>query len=156
MQKGGMRNVYSELKEFMFTSNMARASASFAIGSATADFAKVITFSLLIPCIQMAWGALTFGHSTAANDLDMTAVVEHLLLWFCVIFVAYFLAEMFFSQGMLGIKTTIDDKDKQRLKVAEDEADKRVEEIVQVAETAIAGASDGVVRQTPNLMPFSQ
>jgi large-conductance mechanosensitive channel len=124
-----MKNFFEELKEFMFSGNMAKTSASYAIGAATADFSKVITFSLLIPCIQMAWAAATFRESNAYSKLDGFLVLEHLLYWFCVIFVAYVLAELFFSQAILGIKTTINKDDKQKLKVAEHEADKRAEEI---------------------------
>lgn len=124
-----MKNFFEELKEFMFSGNMAKTSASYAIGAATADFSKVITFSLLIPCIQMAWAAVSLQKSTAWNDLNGALVLEHLLYWFCVIFVAYFLAELFFSQGILGIKTTINKEDQQKLKVAEHAADVRVEEI---------------------------
>ena len=134
--------LFQDLKEFMFTSDMAKKSAAYAIGAATADFAKVITFSMLIPCIQMPW------HPSAAWDkLDLYAVLEHLLYWFCVIFVAYILAELFFSEGILGIKTTIDDKDKQRLKVAEQGARQNEAKIV----NAIT-APDSALR--PNIMPF--
>ena len=134
--------LFQDLKEFMFTSDMAKKSDAYAIGAATADFAKVITFSMLIPCIQMPW------HPSAAWDkLDLYAVLEHLLYWFCVIFVAYILAELFFSEGILGIKTTIDDKDKQRLKVAEQGARQNEAKIV----NAIT-APDSALR--PNIMPF--
>ena len=122
--------LFQDLKEFMFTSDMAKKSAAYAIGAATADFAKVITFSMLIPCIQMPW------HPSAAWDkLDLYAVLEHLLYWFCVIFVAYLLAEVFFSQGLLGIKTTLDDQEEHRLKVARAHAQNDVHELTQALST---------------------
>ena len=124
-----MKNFFEELKEFMFSGNLVRTSAGYAIGAATADFSKVITFSLLIPCIQMTWAAATFRESAAYRKLDGLLVLEHLLYWFCVIFVAYVLAELFLSQGILGIKTTINKDEQHKLKVAEHEADKRAEEI---------------------------
>jgi large-conductance mechanosensitive channel len=124
-----MKNFFEELKEFMFSGNLVKTSAGFAIGAATADVSKVITFSFLIPCIQMAWAAATFRKSDAFKKVDGFLVLEYLLYWFCVIFVAYVLAELFFSQGILGIKTTINTDDKQKLRVAEHEADKRAEEI---------------------------
>lgn len=135
-------SVYESFKSFMFSSNMAKTSASYAIGSATADFAKTITFSMLIPCIQIAWAGITARRSLAANDLDLAAVMEHLLYWFCVIFVAYVLAELFFSQGLLGIKTTLDDKDKQRLEVSEHKADEAKEAVVNAAKTLVTGEGD--------------
>lgn len=122
--------VFEDIKEFMFSGNIAKTSAGYAIGVATADFAKTITFSLLIPVIQITWGALTLRASTAWKDFDLALVVEHLLYWFCVIFVAYFLAEMFFSRTILGIKTTIDTKDKQNLKISEHEAKRSAKETV--------------------------
>jgi large-conductance mechanosensitive channel len=136
-------SVYESFKSFMFSSNMAKTSASYAIGSATADFAKTITFSLLIPCIQMAWAGLTARHSTAAKDLDPAVVLEHLLYWFCVIFVAYVLAELFFSQGLLGIKTTLDDKDKQRLEVSETKAHESKDAVVHAAKALVTGDDTG-------------
>jgi large-conductance mechanosensitive channel len=116
--------LFKDVKEFMFTGNVAKTSAGYAIGVATADFAKTITFSLLIPIIRIAWGALTLRASTAWNDVDVSLVMEHLLYWFCVIFVAYFLAELFFSRTILGIKTTIDSKEKTQLQISEHEARK--------------------------------
>jgi large-conductance mechanosensitive channel len=134
---------YESFKSFMFSSNMAKTSASYAIGAATADFAKTITFSLLIPCIQMAWAGVMARKSTAAKSLDFSLVVEHLLYWFCVIFVAYVLSELFFSQGLLGIKTTLDDKDKQRLEVSEHKADEAKEAVVNAAKTLVTGEDTG-------------
>lgn len=166
MRKG----LFHEMKEFMFSGHMARTSAAYAIGAATADFAKVITFSMLIPCIQLAWGAASFTPSTAARNIDFALVVEHLLYWFCVIFVAYFLAELFFSQIILGIKTTIDAKEERKLAVAESAADRRAEEIKSVitgersdaAPPTAAPLTPGVhpvdagaaPRAAPNLMPY--
>ena len=146
-----MKNFFEELKEFMFSGNLVKTSAGYAIGAATADFSKVITFSLLIPCIQMAWAAGTFRRSDAWKKIDGYLVLEHLLYWFCVIFVAYVLAELFFSQGILGIKSTIDGNDQRRLKVAEHEADKRAGEITDTVAKAVGSVTSGgsVVRGGP-------
>jgi len=124
-----MIDLKNDFTQFMFSANMAKASAAFAIGAATADFAKAITFSLLIPCVQVAWAAVTMQTSTALARLDFAVVLENLLYWFCVIFVAYLLAEVFFSQGLLGIKTTLDDKEEHRLRVARARADNDVKEL---------------------------
>ncbi len=133
-------SMYESFRQFMFSANMAKTSASYAIGSATADFAKAITFSLVVPCIQMAWRGLTFRSIEGARkSLDVALVLENLLYWFCVIFVAYCLAELFFSQLLLGLKTTLDAKDTQRLHVAEDEADEAVDTIVQAAKSLVQG-----------------
>lgn len=144
-----MKDFFEELKEFMFSGNLVRTSAGYAIGAATADFSKVITFSLLIPCIQMAWAAATFRKSSAYSKLDGYLVLEHLLYWFCVIFVAYVLAELFFSQAILGIKTTIDKDDKHKLKVAEHEADKRAEEIKDATAVVTNTVATAVASVTP-------
>lgn len=131
---------YESFREFMFSANMAKASASVAIGSATADFAKAITFSLVVPCIQTAWRGATFRPiEPAYRALHMAVVLENLLYWFCVIFVAYVLAELFFSQLLLGLKNTLDDREEERLHAAEDEAEQAVESVVQAAKSLVRG-----------------
>ena len=131
-----MIQLKNDFTRFMFSSNMAKASAAFAIGAATADLSKAITFSLLIPCVQIVWATATARTtSTALGRLDVSLVVENLLYWFCVIFVAYLLAEVFFSQGLLGIKTTLDDQEEHRLKVARAHAQNDVHELTQALST---------------------
>jgi len=133
------KGMFDNFRSFMFSSNITKTSAGYAIGAATADLSKTVTFALLIPCIQMAWAGLTVGRSTAKIDIE--AVVEHVLYWFCVLFVAYVLAEVFLSQGILGIKTTLDDNDKARLVVAEASATKAKHDALE----SIVGSSDAGV-----------
>lgn len=117
-----MVDLAANFREFMFASSMANTSAAYAIGAATAELSKSITFSVLIPTIYAAWGALTTRRLTAPR-FALGAVLENLLYWFCVIFVAYFLAEVFFSQGLLGIKTTLKPTELKMLHVAEERAE---------------------------------
>lgn len=126
-----MDGVATNFREFMFASSMAETSAAFAIGSASAALSKTITDSVLLPLIHAAW-------RLATPELRPLDVLEGLLNWFCVIFVAYFLSEVFFSQGLLGIKTTLNDEDKKQLHVAKERADEDKSKIVTAAEKLIS------------------
>lgn len=143
--------IFESFKTFMFSSNIAKTSAGYAIGAATADLAKTITFSMLIPIIQMAWaGATLRGAAQSAHDaMDFSLVAEHLLYWVCVIFVAYVLSELFLSQGLLGLKTTLDATDKGRLEVAEHEAKEAKGKVVDAAKSLVQGEQVESARYAP-------
>ena len=118
-------------KEFMFTSNVVKTSAGYAIGAATADLAKSVTYSLLIPVIQMLWARMMFRTVTVHTDIE--AILESMLYWVCVIIVAYVLSEWLFSRGILGLKTTIDETQRKQLQSAEKLAKDETKEMVQAA-----------------------
>lgn len=135
------RTFASSFRDFMFSARMAQTSAGFAIGTATAEVARAITFSLLIPCIQMASGGLFAHRSTAHERVNVALVLEYLLYWLCVIFVAYLLAEVFFSRVMLGVdNSALDAEDASALQQSEQRARQDMATMVRSAKTMLGGA----------------
>jgi hypothetical protein len=73
----------------MFANKIAGASVAFAIGLASAEFAKSLTLKAVIPFLQrLQWLGAIFGKISAYDFGDVSTMG---LYWICMIGVSYFI-----------------------------------------------------------------
>jgi cell division protein FtsB len=104
----------------MFANKIAGASVAFAIGLASAEFAKSLTLKAVIPFLQrlLQWLGVhaIFGRISAYDFGDVSTMG---LYWICMIGVSYFISEYIFGRFLLGTATVLSKDEKQTMKAAQ-------------------------------------
>jgi hypothetical protein len=130
----------------MFTNKIAGASVAFAIGLASAEFAKSLTLKAVIPFLQrtLEYSGMyaIFGKSSAYDFQDIGTMG---LYWICMIGVSYFISEYIFGRFLLGTATILSRDEKKTMKKAQkavlDEPSPL--EVVKNTVTSITGPTEG-------------
>jgi hypothetical protein len=103
----------------MFTNKIAGASVAYAIGLASAEFAKSLTLKAVIPFLQRVLEYLglhaLFG---AASKYDFEDISTMALYWICMIGVSYFISEYLFNRCLLGTATILSKDEEKTLEKA--------------------------------------
>jgi hypothetical protein len=105
----------------MYTNNIAGASVAYAIGLASAEFAKSLTLKAVIPFLQRVLEYLGL-HAVlgSVSQYDFQDVGTMALYWMCMIGVSYFISEYIFSRCILGTATILTTDEKKTLKKAQE------------------------------------
>ena len=111
---------YDSFRSFMFTNKIAGASVAYAIGLASAEFAKSLTLKALIPFLQRVLESCglhaVFGKVSQYDFQDVSIMA---LYWVCMIGVSYVVSEYIFGRMILGTATVLSKKEEQTMKKAE-------------------------------------
>lgn len=127
----------------MFANKIAGASVAFAIGLASAEFAKSLTLKAVIPFLQRAleWLGVhaIFGKVSAYDFGDVSTMG---LYWICMIGVSYFISEYIFGRMLLGTATVLSEDEAKTMKAAQKAVQQEPSTIQVVKETVstITGA----------------
>jgi large-conductance mechanosensitive channel len=116
---------YETFRSFMFSNKIAGASVAYAIGLASAEFAKSLTLKGVIPFLQRLLERFglksVFGAVTAYDFEDISTMA---LYWVCMIGVSFVISEYIFGRLLLGTATVLDKSEKVNMRKAEDAIDK--------------------------------
>ena len=111
---------YDTFRSFMFANKIAGASVAFAIGLASAEFAKSLTLKAVIPFLQrlLEWLGVhaIFGKISAYDFGDISTMA---LYWVCMIGVSYIISEYIFGRFLLGTATVLTNDEKKTMKKAQ-------------------------------------
>jgi hypothetical protein len=130
----------------MFTNKIAGASVAFAIGLASAEFAKSLTLKAVIPFVQRA---LEFSGMYAIfgknSPYDFRDIGTMGLYWICMIGVSYFISEYIFGRYLLGTATILSRDEEKIMKKAQKAAldEPSTLEVVKNTVTSITGSTEG-------------
>ena len=139
---------YDSFRSFMYTNKIAGASVAYAIGLASAEFAKSLTLKALIPFLQRmleTCGLHAFFGEVSNYDLQDISTMG--LYWFCMIGVSYIISEYIFGRFLLGTATVLTNNEKKSMKKAE--------KVVQEEPSAFKTAKDvvGSIVMKSNALP---
>jgi large-conductance mechanosensitive channel len=137
---------FESFRSFMFTNKIAGASVAFAIGLASSEFAKSLTFKAVIPCLQRVLEhAGVRGIFGKLTPYDFTAVNTMALYWICMIGVSYIISEYIFGRLLLGTATVLTHTEKKSMEEAK--------QVVQQEDGAIATAQSVVAAVVGQVTP---
>jgi large-conductance mechanosensitive channel len=101
---------YETFRSFMFANKIAGASVAFAIGLASAEFAKSLTLKAVIPFLQRLLRVYT---RSSAKSVRTTLVTSALWVYIGYVWGVLFYIEYIFGRFLLGTATVLskDEKD---------------------------------------------
>ena len=130
----------AEFSQFMFKHKIPATAASFSIGSASAEMAKTMASDMVLPVI---FGVIGLVHPVSkAPKFQLGPFANSVVVWLCVVMTSYLLMEYVFARCMIGITTTVLDKDdKKILCKAREEAVKPLKKAKRAVQSVVDGIS---------------
>lgn len=103
----------SGFSEFMFKHNIPATAAAFSIGGASAEMAKCLTHTIVIPIVYTILGIVW---RTPKLKIQFRPFAESFVTWICVLVTSYILMELLFARAIIGASTIVlDHADKKKL-----------------------------------------
>lgn len=134
----------ADFSSFMFKHSIPATAASFSIGAASADMAKMMASDLVMPVIFAVVGLVRSVPD--APKFRVMPFANSVVVWLCVLLTSYVLMEYVFARGMIGVSTVVLDKnDKQTLSRARKEAAKPIEKAKKAVRDVVGGIAGAPV-----------
>lgn len=111
---------YHNFKSYMFKNGIAGAAGAYAIGLASAEFAKSLTLKAAIPALQRVLLQLNMhSYLGGLSEFDLQDVTVFAVYWLIMVLVAYFISEYIFGRMLLGTATVLDKEEEKTMRIAE-------------------------------------
>lgn len=142
----------SGFSEFMFKHNIPATAAAFSIGGASAEMAKCLAHTILLPLVYYVFG---FVWKTPKMEIEFLPFAESFVSWTCVLVTSYVLMELLFARGIIGASTIVMDRaEKKKLDEARDKASRPLKQAKEVIQRL--AQVQGVQENAPSLYTYDE
>lgn len=145
----------SGFAEFMFKHKIPATAAAFSIGGASAEMAKCLSHTILVPTLYASLSRFIEFKNPAQFAIKPFA--ESFISWVCVLVTSYVLMELLFARTILGASTTVmSANDRAELKAAIRDGIDPIKKATDTVKRLMSPASvSGVTSHVTSLYPIA-